>query len=98
MISPNERINEDHSRHEEDTRHVNDAVENLTEAKQQAQAYLNNWVAGCVAQYAEQARLFNSKQQDYLTAKEQATIAKRLKITSSTVCWWRIKPIYSKSK
>ncbi|WP_053979716.1 ATP-binding protein [Marinagarivorans algicola] len=65
---------------EEDTRHVNEAVENLSEGNQQAQIYIDNWIEGCVAQYAEQARLFNAKQNDYLAAKkEQGTIAQTIK-------------------
>lgn len=65
---------------EEETRHVNKAVENLAVANTHAQHYIDNWIGGCVAQYTEQTQLLINKQSDYLKAKqEQSRIALTIK-------------------
>ena len=65
---------------EEDTRQINAAVENLSQADQYAQRYIDQWVEGCVAQYGDQTQQFYQKQKDYLAAKQsQTSIARSIK-------------------
>jgi energy-coupling factor transporter ATP-binding protein EcfA2 len=65
---------------EEDTRHVNDAIENLDGARTAANQYIDQWTARSLAQYRESARLVAAKQSDYVKQRqEQATLNDEIK-------------------
>ena len=54
---------------EEETRHVKDAISNLSRVDELASAYLTAWVDRSTNEFKETTRLLGGKQQEYLKAK-----------------------------
>ncbi len=56
---------------ESETRRINSALENLSDAKTAAQIYIDNWSEHCLLRYADQIRIRSLNQQQYLQLKKQ---------------------------
>ncbi|WP_370980257.1 ATP-binding protein [Agaribacterium sp. ZY112] len=56
---------------EQDTRQINDAINNLEQAQNSTQVYISNFQQRALYRYAEQSRQANLKQSDYLKEKQR---------------------------